>query len=235
MLFLCCIRCKGRSKLQLLLKKMEKCWLGSYDMEKEERHTYSPTLQWNPEVKEYFNKAYGHDHFSRISDSLLRPPLYSCVRVNALKTTRKAILQKLSSILHATDFNKSDEMKAFQHMETINADSDNSNSSGTVQNFHDIFDRVNTIDMEGLPNMEVSGQNTATLPDGDSRLESTNLDHEDLFCCKLCGMEYVIVVRGTGPFKIGYDAGSGKALKEVIVSRKCAEAVLRGADVWNLL
>lgn len=85
------IRNKGRTKLQLLLQKMENCRLGSHDMEgKEERHTYSPTLQWNPEVKEYFSKAYGHDHFVRISESLLRPPLYSCVRVNALKTTRKA-------------------------------------------------------------------------------------------------------------------------------------------------
>lgn len=212
---------------------MEKCHLGSCDMEeKEERHTYSPTLQWNPEVKEYFSKAYGRQHFARISDSLLRPPLYSCVRLNALKTTRKAILQKLSSILHTTDFNKGDEKKACQHMGTINADSGNSNRTGTVWKFHDIFDHINTKDMEDLPSMEVSGSNTTTLPDGDSRLERTNLDHKDLFCCKLPGMEYVIVVRGSGPFKIGYDAGSGKALKEVIVSRKCAEAVLRGAEVF---
>jgi len=233
MYFLSRIRCKGRSKLRLLLKKMENCRLGSHDTEeKKERHTYSPTLQWNPEIKEYFSKAYGYDHFARISDSLLRPPLYSCVRVNALKTTRKAILQKLSSILHLTDFNKSTEMEAFQHMGTINADSDNSNRTGTVLKFHDIFDHVNTKDMEDLPDMEVSGSNTTTWPDGDLRLESTNLDHKDLFCCKLPGMEYVVVVRGSGPFKIGYDAGSGKVLKEVIVSRKCAEAVLRGADVF---
>lgn len=35
-----------------------------------DRYSYKPTLQWNPQVEDYFIKAYGADHFSRISQSL---------------------------------------------------------------------------------------------------------------------------------------------------------------------
>lgn len=45
------------------------------------------------------------------------------------------------------------------------------------------------------------------------------------------GLEYVVFVRGSGPHTIDYGYAPGRPPKEVIVSRKCAEAVLRGAQV----
>lgn len=45
------------------------------------------------------------------------------------------------------------------------------------------------------------------------------------------GLEYVVFVKGSGPHSIDYDYAPDKPPKEVIVSRKCAEAVLRGAQV----
>lgn len=45
------------------------------------------------------------------------------------------------------------------------------------------------------------------------------------------GLEYVVFVKGSGPHTIDYDYAPDKPPKEVIVSRKCAEAVLRGAQV----
>ncbi|KAK3019915.1 hypothetical protein RJ639_003142 [Escallonia herrerae] len=48
--------------------------------------------------------------------------------------------------------------------------------------------------------------------------------------CQLPGLDYVVFVRGSGPHSIDYKHTEDKPLKEVIVSRKCAEAVLRGAQ-----
>lgn len=52
--------------------------------------------------------------------------------------------------------------------------------------------------------------------------------------CQFPGLEYVVFVKGSGPHAIHYGNNEGKPLKEVIVSRKCAEAVLRGAQVSEL-
>lgn len=49
--------------------------------------------------------------------------------------------------------------------------------------------------------------------------------------CKIPGLDYVVFVKGSGPHTIDYGYKEGKPPKEVIVSRKCAEAVLRGAQV----
>lgn len=35
-----------------------------------ERYCYDPVLLWNPQVEDYFTKAYGPDHFARISKAL---------------------------------------------------------------------------------------------------------------------------------------------------------------------
>ncbi|XP_047172660.1 rRNA (cytosine-C(5))-methyltransferase NOP2C [Vigna umbellata] len=47
--------------------------------------------------------------------------------------------------------------------------------------------------------------------------------------CKIPGLEYVVFVWGSGPHRVDYGEAPPK---EVIVSRKCAEAVLRGAQVY---
>lgn len=133
-------------------------------MDSSERYCYNPTLHWNPEVEEYFNKAYGADHFSRISKALTRPSCYSCLRVNILKTTSDAVIEKLLAMQHGTD-----------------------------------------------------GQ---------------GIDNDLIHKCPIPGLEYVVFVRGSGPHVIEYAHESGQPLKEVIVSRKCAESVLRGAQVF---
>lgn len=46
--------------------------------------------------------------------------------------------------------------------------------------------------------------------------------------CRIPGLDYVVFVWGSGPHRIDY---GDLPPKEVIVSRKCAEAVLRGAQV----
>lgn len=67
--------------------------------------------------------------------------------------------------------------------------------------------------------------------------------HSDLFVngcnstiykCPLPGLDNVLFVKGTGPLRVEYGSGQEQPIKEVIVSRKCAEAVLRGAQVSSL-
>eukprot|EP01018_Ginkgo_biloba_P025945 Gb_41300 [translate_table: standard] len=217
---------------------MEECRLGS-PADKAERYSYRPELQWNPEVKDYLSKAYGDEHFDRICKALTRPSMYSCVRLNALKSTRNTILQKLSLLLHETNFSKGDKIQTICHTGIIDADLDSSNDFGAPAKLYNIFDHLNTEGTADLSNVESSrAVVTSNLPNGldkaSSSLESphTLFNHKDILCCKLPGIDYVVIVQGSGPFKIEYDAGSSKALKEVIVSRKCAEAVLRGAHVF---
>ncbi|KAL0797436.1 hypothetical protein Bca101_052610 [Brassica carinata] len=107
------------------------------------RYCYDPMLRWDPQVEDYFSKAYGSDHFSRISKALTRPSSYSCIRVNTVKTTSDAVIEKLTKILNESE----DSLKL-------------------------------------------------------------------------------------APHRIDYGPGPENPPKEVLVSRKCAEAVLRGAQVY---
>ncbi|KAK9188010.1 hypothetical protein WN944_019409 [Citrus x changshan-huyou] len=138
------------------------------------RYSYSPLLRWNPQVEEYFIRAYGADHFSRISKALTRPSCYSCIRVNTLKTTTDDVIQKLLAIIQNSGRSEADVASSVK---------------GRLQN--------GTISKSQIP-----------------------------------GLEYVVFVKGSGPHTIDYGYAPDKPPKEVIVSRKCAEAVLRGAQVY---
>ncbi|MFS7911120.1 hypothetical protein Hanom_Chr02g00114291 [Helianthus anomalus] len=50
-----------------------------------------------------------------------------------------------------------------------------------------------------------------------------------VFKCPTPGLDYVVFVKGFGPHDIQYNYQQDRPLSEVIVSRKCAETVLRGA------
>ncbi|KAF6165084.1 hypothetical protein GIB67_000668 [Kingdonia uniflora] len=68
------------------------------------------------------------------------------------------------------------------------------------------------------------------------KLSAYLMDKEGRFEINKCGVDrledYVLFVKGSGPHMVEYGDGSEKCIKEIIVSRKCAEAVLRGAQVF---
>ncbi|KAL0703467.1 hypothetical protein Bca4012_069892 [Brassica carinata] len=142
------------------------------EMNPSSRYSYDPVLRWDPEVEDYFNKAYGPDHFARISKALTRPSSYSCIRVNTVKATSDAVIEKLTKIL--------------------NDDSE----------------------------------------DGLKLVQQPNGSSSPISKCQIPGLEYVVFVNGSGPHRIEYGSELENPPKEVLVSRKCAEAVLRGAQVY---
>ncbi|KAL8147568.1 hypothetical protein AgCh_005043 [Apium graveolens] len=148
-------------------------------MNQPERYTFNPTLHWNPEVQNYLVNAYGAQHFARISKALTQPSCYSCIRVNTLKTTSDAVIEKLSKILEET----------------------------------------------GVPNDVETHQSNNDLLMANGQVGPISK-------CQLPGLDYVLFVRGSGPHAISYEFTQDRPLKEVLVSRKCAEAVLRGAQVF---
>lgn len=156
-------------------------------MDSSERYCYDPYLQWNPQVEEYFIKAYGADHFARISKALTRPSCYSCLRVNILNTTPDAVIQKLL------------EMR-FGKVE-----------NGARDEAEKEYDNVQIL--KGNPNGGV-------------------INRDFIHKCPIPGLDYVVYVRGSGPHGVAYGHSPGQPIKEVIVSRKCAEAVLRGAQIY---
>ncbi|KAI7748963.1 hypothetical protein M8C21_012481, partial [Ambrosia artemisiifolia] len=152
-----------------------------------ERYCYNPSLHWNPQVEEYFSKAYGAEAFSRISKALTRPSCYSCIRVNTLKVTTESVIEKILEIQH--------EKKLQDALKNLHTDADKS--------------------------VKVS-----------ERVIGSTAETSPVFKCQIPGLDYVVFVKGSGPHDIQYDYQQDRPPKEVIVSRKCAEAVLRGAQVY---
>ncbi|PWA84504.1 NOL1/NOP2/sun family protein [Artemisia annua] len=150
-----------------------------------DRYSYNPTLHWNPQVEEYFIKAYGAEAFNRISKALTRPSCYSCIRVNTLKTTTEAVIEKILEI---------------QREKRL---------KDTLKNLETNYD------------VDIS-----------ESVKSPTSETNPVLKCQIPGLDYVVFVKGSGPHDIQYDYQQDKPPKEVIVSRKCAEAVLRGAQVY---
>ncbi|KAL3363631.1 hypothetical protein AABB24_012737 [Solanum stoloniferum] len=162
-------------------------------MDQSTRYRYSPTLKWNPMVEEYFIKAYGADHFSRISTALTRPSCYSCIRVNTLKSTSDAVIEKLLEIFKERGMHDVAVQESSTTWEPDNCCKATSKCTGSAESLKAI---------------------------------------KSISKCQFPGLDYVVFVEGSGPHAIHYGDDEGKPLKEVIVSRKCAEAVLRGAQVY---
>ncbi|OMO95675.1 Bacterial Fmu (Sun)/eukaryotic nucleolar NOL1/Nop2p [Corchorus capsularis] len=155
-----------------------------------ERYSYNPILRWNPEVEDYFIKAYGSLHFAQISQALTRPSCYSCIRVNTLKSTSDAVIEKLQKIM---------------------------SNSGSENDVEDV---------------NFKGTTTSHSIDSDMAEKESSSRNGSISKCQIPGLEYVVFVKGSGPHAIDYGYVPDKPPKEVLVSRKCAEAVLRGAQVY---
>ncbi|KAL5989974.1 hypothetical protein ACLOJK_010869 [Asimina triloba] len=183
-----------------------------------DRYSYNPTLRWNPDVEEYFIKAYGSDHFARISHALTRPSGYSCIRVNTLKSTSDDVIGKLLAILRETKLKGSSSC--------ISVSESNAPAEvGAGWHFEYFCNKPNLYhlsDFEGGVPLE-------SFEDGDAMLQDLDTPVDK---CHLPGLDNVIFVEGSGPHLIEYNDAPNQHIKEVIVSRKCAEAVLRGAQIF---
>ncbi|KAI3968244.1 hypothetical protein MKX01_018547 [Papaver californicum] len=180
-----------------------------------EHYNYNPTLAWNDKVEEYFINAYGADHFSRISKALTNPSSYSCIRVNTLKSTSDTVIEKLLTILQETGHS--------------------SHANGVKTHNGDITSEVDMGKKQGNISRETTNQvSDQTMMNsilvGDALKSS--LQKFPINKCQVPGLDYVLFVNGSGPHDIQYNSALNKPVKEVIVSRKCAEAVLRGAQVF---
>ncbi|KAI3890318.1 hypothetical protein MKX03_028873 [Papaver bracteatum] len=186
-------------------------------MDYSEHYNYNPTLAWNDKVEEYFINAYGADHFSKISKALTHPSSYSCIRVNTLKSTSDTVTEKLLTILQETGRGSD-----ANGVKTLNGDTD-------ITSEVDMGKKQGSISRE--PNNQVSGQTMMnSILVGDA--PKSSLQKFPINKCQVPGLDYVLFVNGSGPHDIQYSCALNKPVKEVIVSRKCAEAVLRGAQVF---
>lgn len=74
----------------------------------------------------------------------------------------------------------------------------------------------------------INGLEVVELNGGDQPHEGGSLVQK----CPYGGLENVLFVQGSGPHVLHYGSQQEQAVKEVVVSRKCAESVLRGAQVY---
>ncbi|KAL2246002.1 UNVERIFIED_CONTAM: rRNA (cytosine-C(5))-methyltransferase NOP2C, partial [Sesamum indicum] len=122
-----------------------------------------------------------------------RPSCYSCIRVNTLKSTSDAVIEKLLAILQERGWQ-------------------NDPAEGA--------------------NVPCSSDDIATGPMDSAGFSDASVKKCSISKCKIPSLDYVVFVKGSGPHTIDYGYKKDKPPKEVIVSRKCAEAVLRGAHVY---
>ena len=145
---------------------------------------------------------------------LLRSPsCYSCIRVNTLKSTSDAIIEKLSAILQ----------EARQHYVIDNLNQSDANSEYIIGCEHSDHVKESHVPLNSYD----SGKAALVISESAQTGQITK--------CQLPGLDYVVFVKGSGPHTINYGCAQDKPPKEVIVSRKCAEAVLRGAQVSSVL
>ncbi|XP_062105721.1 rRNA (cytosine-C(5))-methyltransferase NOP2C [Humulus lupulus] len=187
-----------------------------------ERYCFEPVLLWKPEVENYFSRAYGAEHFARISKALTRPSCYSCIRVNILKSTPDVVKEKLLAILkeNETEFGSEN-----LNLSQTDFGGDSNSNMGMKQN------RFCTETSESQK-LDDSGKAASGPVDDFTNMFNGNLQKGPISKCEFPGLDYVLFVKGSGPHVIDYGYVDGMPPKEVVVSRKCAEAVLRGAQVY---
>jgi hypothetical protein len=151
-----------------------------------------------------------------------RPAIQSCVRVNTLETTTAEVIRKLR--------------KHLLKKKEVTEEATGNHHTGTTRKEDGVslpLTQAAAVSSEDILPRQQQQQvpAAAAAAAGDPTFEERNaaeccFEHELL--------KNVVLVRGKGPCNINYkivkeDNESG--LKEVVVSRKCGEAVLRGAHV----
>lgn len=148
-----------------------------------------------------------------------RPSCYSCIRVNTIKTNSDAVIAKLSKILEESGPQNAIEEKGMSKNGEVGV--------SVVEKHRSILEDTSigqNSDINSIKAFEVSESLVLFKANGQTG---------PIFKCQLPGLDYVVFVRGSGPHAIEYDFMQDKPPKEVIVSRKCAESVLRGAQVHH--
>ena len=150
------------------------------------------------------------------------PSCYSCIRVNTLKSTSDAVIEKLLAIIQEREL---DNVVDGMHVSESNAAA-KFDMEGNLQS--SLGECNNHLNLEEQKKVAVG--NFEQLNSQKKSLETGPISK-----CQLPGLDYVVFVRGSGPHTIEYGYEIDRPPKEVIVSRKCAEAVLRGAQVIAFL
>jgi len=153
-----------------------------------------------------------------------RPAIQSCVRVNTLETTTAEVIRKLR--------------KHLLKKKEVTEEATGNHHTGTTRKEDGVslpLTQAAAVSSEDiLPRQQQQQQvPAAAAAAGDPKFEERNaaeccFEHELL--------KNVVLVRGKGPCNINYKIGkedNESGLKEVVVSRKCGEAVLRGAHVCS--
>ncbi len=145
------------------------------------------------------------------------------MRVNTLETTTAEVIQKLR--------------KHLLKKKEVTEEATGNHHTGTTRKEDGVslpLTQAAAVSSEDiLPRQQQQQQQQVPAAAGDPKFEERNaaeccFEHELL--------KNVVLVRGKGPCNINYKIGkedNESGLKEVVVSRKCGEAVLRGAHVCS--
>ncbi|KAG1346765.1 putative methyltransferase NSUN6 [Cocos nucifera] len=174
-----------------------------------ERYSYNPTLRWNPQSwfkVPYHINPYQTYHPGACGGVLSIPYCFFLLKVSNRK------YEKLVTVL--------EDKKLSGDIDGMTV----SKQSAAAE-----VDQVMKPDSfcETLNHHRLS---TGTVGDGDASVE--RVLRPSICKCPYPGLDNVVFVKGSGPHMLQYDSQPGQPVKEVIVSRKCAEAVLRGAQVY---
>eukprot|EP00879_Flechtneria_rotunda_P022103 GHRR01023321.1.p1 GENE.GHRR01023321.1~~GHRR01023321.1.p1 ORF type:complete len:143 (+),score=48.87 GHRR01023321.1:387-815(+) len=63
---------------------------------------YLPSVKWDDKVHAYFEHAFGAAKFKHICQTLCKPSLRTCIRVNTQRETPEGVMQELQQLLPAS-------------------------------------------------------------------------------------------------------------------------------------
>lgn len=129
--------------------------------------------------------------------------------MNILKSTNEAVIEKLTTLLQDSTVDDLEYLSVGKQVSEGNARYDDLSK--------ECIDSMFNLLREERPK---NGEQPMKVSKGPSICQ-----------CQFPGLDYVLLVKGSGPHSIPYGNQPDQSVKEVIVSRKCAEAVLRGAQV----
>ncbi|BBN03828.1 methyltransferase NSUN6 [Marchantia polymorpha subsp. ruderalis] len=197
---------------------------------------FRPKLMWNTGVQEYLTRAYGAKQFDAICDALMRPCINSTLRVNTLQASTPEVIEQLYNVFRKNSM--------IMGTHRVGSQVQGLDESGQKQWLNSNTEGANA---SAEPNVEIGPNfpSNMTLKDGsaastilesresiDDKYRRVSAEFPDFSCWEHPVLKDVVMVGGRGPCEVDCRGEAGASVKEVVVSRKCAEAVLRGANVF---
>ncbi|KAG2441250.1 hypothetical protein HYH02_010093 [Chlamydomonas schloesseri] len=172
----------------------------------------APSVRWDPEVATYFSACFGASRLAAMSSALARPGLTPSLRVNTLTSRPQDVVRRLTDMQEQSEREESERRRRLASVVSPPAGSEL--APAEVSTTITVASAMQTAVVEG----DAAAASGGGSDDGWRRPAPRR--HRLL--------RDAVILSGRGPREVSYTQG----MKEAVVNRFAAEAVLKGAHVY---